>query len=120
MGSKYLYWYFTNMDDMCKERLRFTFDLSFIARYSPREVHNLARFVSIITPQPLTWRTSHPYVLADRLEDVTPPEKVQMDKKCDRNITLYGYLRGCNFKKGMKVCMSSNISSSLFLDTGSS
>ncbi|CAL9213962.1 unnamed protein product [Arabidopsis halleri] len=72
-------------------------------KYSPREVHNLARFVSIIKPQPLTWRTSHPYVLADRLEDVTPPEKVQMDKKCDRNITLYGYLRGCNFKKGMKV-----------------
>ncbi|CAA0172743.1 unnamed protein product [Arabidopsis thaliana] len=72
-------------------------------KYTPREVHNLARFVIVIKPQPLTWRTAHPYVLVDRLEDVTPPEKVQMDKKCDRNITVFGYLRGCNFKKRMKV-----------------
>ncbi|KAH0905795.1 hypothetical protein HID58_037622 [Brassica napus] len=72
-------------------------------KYSQREVLNLSRFISVIKFHPLSWRTSHPYVLADRLEDVTPPEKIQMDKKCDRNITLYGYLRGCNLKKGMKV-----------------
>lgn len=54
---------------------------------------------------PLSWRTSHPYILADRFEDVTPPERVQMNKKCDRNVTLYGYLRGCNLKKGTKVCV---------------
>lgn len=88
---------------MYKQCLRFTFDVSFILRYSQREVLNLSRFISVIKFHPLSWRTSHPYVLADRLEDVTPPEKVQMDKKCDRNITLYGYLRGCNLKKGMKV-----------------
>lgn len=42
--------------------------------------------------------------MVDRFEDVTPPEKVQMNNKCDRNVTLYGYLRGCNLKKGAKVC----------------
>ncbi|GJX23552.1 ribosome biogenesis protein BMS1 [Tanacetum coccineum] len=52
---------------------------------------------------PLSWRTTHPYVLVDRFEDVTPPEKVAENKKCDRNVTLYGYLRGCNMKKGTKV-----------------
>ena len=52
---------------------------------------------------PLSWRTTHPYVLVDRFEDVTPPEKVAQNKKCDRNVTLYGYLRGCNMKKGTKV-----------------
>lgn len=52
---------------------------------------------------PLSWRTAHPYVVADRFEDVTPPERVQMNKKCDRNVTVYGYLRGCNLKKGTKV-----------------
>ncbi|KAJ6420498.1 hypothetical protein OIU84_027938 [Salix udensis] len=31
------------------------------------------------------------------------PERVRLDNKCDRNITLYGYLRGCNLKKGTKV-----------------
>lgn len=54
---------------------------------------------------PLSWRASHPYILVDRFEDVTPPERVQLNNKCDRNITLYGYLRGCNLKKGTKVCI---------------
>ncbi|KAG5226352.1 ribosome biogenesis protein BMS1 [Salix suchowensis] len=72
-------------------------------KYVKREIHNLARFISVMKFHPLSWRTSHPYVLADRFEDVTPPERVRLDNKCDRNITLYGYLRGCNLKKGTKV-----------------
>ncbi|KAG9138788.1 hypothetical protein Leryth_007419 [Lithospermum erythrorhizon] len=42
-------------------------------------------------------------ILPDRFEDVTPPEKVETNNKCDRNVTLYGYLRGCNLKKGTRV-----------------
>lgn len=72
-------------------------------KYHKREVHNLARFISVMKFRPLSWRTVHPYIVADRFEDVTPPQKVQMDKKCDRNVTVYGYLRGCNLKKGTKV-----------------
>ncbi|CAN1311882.1 Ribosome biogenesis protein bms1 [Linum perenne] len=72
-------------------------------KYTKREVHNLARFISTKKFQPLSWRTSHPYVLVDRFEDVTPPEKVHMNSKCERNVTLYGYLRGCNLKREMKV-----------------
>lgn len=72
-------------------------------RYSTTEIKNLARFISVMKFHPLSWRTSHPYVLVDRFEDVTPPERVHMNNKCDRNVTLYGYLRGCNLKKGTKV-----------------
>ncbi|KAI4313296.1 hypothetical protein L6164_026287 [Bauhinia variegata] len=72
-------------------------------KYSKREVHNLARFISVMKFHPLSWRTSHPYVLVDRFEDITPPERVHANNKCDRNITLYGYLRGCNLKRGSKV-----------------
>ncbi|KAL6902026.1 hypothetical protein ACP4OV_004902 [Aristida adscensionis] len=72
-------------------------------KYTKREVHNLARFISVIKPVPLSWRMAHPYLLVDRLEDVTPPETVRLNRKCDRNITLYGYLRGCNMKRGTKV-----------------
>ncbi|KAK6930443.1 AARP2CN [Dillenia turbinata] len=72
-------------------------------KYPKREVHNLARFISVMKFHPLSWRAAHPYVLIDRFEDVTPPERVQMNHKCDRNVTLYGYLRGCNLKKGTKV-----------------
>ncbi|XP_065847007.1 ribosome biogenesis protein bms1 [Euphorbia lathyris] len=72
-------------------------------KYTKREIHNLARFISVMKFHPLSWRTSHPYVLVDRFEDVTPPERVDTNHKCDRNVTLYGYLRGCNLKKGTMV-----------------
>ncbi|XP_047312141.1 ribosome biogenesis protein BMS1 homolog isoform X2 [Impatiens glandulifera] len=72
-------------------------------KYHKREIHNLARFISVMKFPPLSWRTVHPYILVDRFEDVTPPERVEMNSKCDRNVTLYGYLRGCNLKKGTKV-----------------
>ncbi|KAF0913694.1 hypothetical protein E2562_023783 [Oryza meyeriana var. granulata] len=72
-------------------------------KYTKREVHNLARFISVIKPIPLSWRMAHPYMLVDRFEDVTPPESVRLNRKCDRKITMYGYLRGCNMKRGTKV-----------------
>lgn len=67
-------------------------------RYPDREVHNLSRFISVMkNPRPLIWRNSHPYCLADRFLDVTPPTTIEENPKCDRTIALYGYLRGTNF-----------------------
>jgi len=67
-------------------------------RYPDREIHNLSRFISVMkNPRPLIWRNSHPYCLADRFLDVTPPTTIEEDPKCDRTIALYGYLRGTNF-----------------------
>ena len=67
-------------------------------RYPDREVHNLSRFISVMKqPRPLIWRNSHPYCLADRMLDVTPPTTIEENPKCDRTISLYGYLRGTNF-----------------------
>ena len=66
-------------------------------RYPDREVHNLSRFLSVMkNPRPLIWRNSHPYCLADRFLDVTPPTTVEENPKCDRTVALYGYLRGTN------------------------
>lgn len=67
-------------------------------RYPDREVHNLSRFLSVMkNPRPLTWRNSHPYCLVDRFLDVTNPVEIEQNEKCDREIALYGYLRGTNF-----------------------
>ena len=67
-------------------------------RYADKEIHNLSRFISVMkNPRPLIWRNSHPYSLADRFLDVTPPIQIEQDPKCDRTIALYGYLRGTNF-----------------------
>ncbi|XP_076381090.1 ribosome biogenesis protein BMS1 homolog [Megalopta genalis] len=62
--------------------------------YLRTEVKNLARFVSVMKFRPLTWRGTHPYILADRVEDLTPPESIRQNPKTDRTISLYGYVRG--------------------------
>ncbi|KAL8899688.1 MAG: hypothetical protein Q9207_006073 [Kuettlingeria erythrocarpa] len=67
-------------------------------RYPDREIHNLSRFLSVMkSPRPLVWRNSHPYCLADRVLDITPPTMLEENEKCDRTVALYGYLRGTNF-----------------------
>ncbi|KAJ0416544.1 hypothetical protein BJY00DRAFT_232841 [Aspergillus carlsbadensis] len=67
-------------------------------RYPDREVQNLSRFLAVMkNPRPLVWRNSHPYALADRFLDITPPTEIEEDPKCDRTVALYGYLRGTNF-----------------------
>jgi len=38
----------------------------------------------------------HPYVVADRMEELTLPQDIEENPLCDRTITLYGYLRGTN------------------------
>ncbi|KAG0161023.1 hypothetical protein PDIDSM_8556 [Penicillium digitatum] len=74
-------------------------------RYPDREVHNLSRFLSVMkNPRPLVWRNSHPYALADRFLDITPPTQIEENSKCDRTVALYGYLRGTNFpSQGARV-----------------
>ncbi|TFK38990.1 hypothetical protein BDQ12DRAFT_630112 [Crucibulum laeve] len=73
-------------------------------RYPDTEILNLSRFVSVMKFRPLVFRNSHPYLLADRLEDLTPRELVRTSKgKCDRTVTLYGYVRGTNLRLGTKV-----------------
>lgn len=67
-------------------------------RYPDREIHNISRFISVMkNPRPLVWRNSHPYCLADRLLDITPPTAIESNAKCDRTVALYGYIRGTNF-----------------------
>ncbi|EGC30096.1 hypothetical protein DICPUDRAFT_158216 [Dictyostelium purpureum] len=72
-------------------------------KYPKVEIHNLARFISVANFVPLTWRNTHPYVYVDRFEDTTDPEVLRNNKKADRNICLYGYVRGTYLKPHMKV-----------------
>lgn len=36
-------------------------------------------------------------------QDITPQETVRLNPKCDRDISIYGYLRGCNMKPDARV-----------------
>ncbi|KFP88135.1 Ribosome biogenesis protein BMS1, partial [Apaloderma vittatum] len=73
--------------------------------YQKQEIHNLGRFISVMKFRPLTWQTSHPYVLVDRMEELTNPEDVRINPKCDRKISLYGYLRGAHLKNKSQIHM---------------
>ena len=70
-------------------------------RYNKRDTLNLARFISIAKFRPLAWRQQHPYLVADRFEDMTDPEAVRTDRGCDRTVALYGYVRGAGLRAGM-------------------
>ncbi|KAM5533133.1 hypothetical protein V8D89_013181 [Ganoderma adspersum] len=73
-------------------------------RYPDTEILNLSRFISVMKFRPLVFRNQHPYLLADRFEDLTPREEVRASQgKCDRTVTLYGYMRGTNYRLGTKV-----------------
>lgn len=67
--------------------------------YLKNEIKNLGRFISVMKFRPLTWRSSHSYLLSDRYEDLTNLEDIRQNPKCDRNISLYGYIRGVPLKK---------------------
>ncbi len=55
--------------------------------------------------RPLTSAKHHPTLLLlwCRCEDIPPSEAVHAAPPCDRDVTLYGYVRGCNWKEGTRV-----------------
>ena len=40
---------------------------------------NLGRFISVMKFRPLLWQNTHPYILADRMEDISDPERRRAD-----------------------------------------
>jgi ribosome biogenesis protein BMS1 len=73
-------------------------------RYPDTEILNFSRFISVMKFRPLTFRNTHPYLLADRIEDLTPREEIRLsNRKCDRTVTLYGYVRGLNLRPSNRV-----------------
>lgn len=63
-------------------------------RYPDREILNLARFISVMKFRPLKWRNEHPYILADRMVDLSDPASLEKNPKIDRKVALYGYVHG--------------------------
>jgi ribosome biogenesis protein BMS1 len=72
-------------------------------KYMKNEILNLSRFISVMKFRPLQWRNQHPYMVADRMEDISNPEDIRSNPKVDRKVALYGYMRGTNLKPNMKV-----------------
>ncbi|XP_053605038.1 ribosome biogenesis protein BMS1 homolog [Plodia interpunctella] len=71
--------------------------------YLRNEIKNLSRFISVMKFRPLSWRTTHAYVLGDRMEDITSQELIRKDEKVNRDVVLYGYVRGVPLMKESMV-----------------
>lgn len=65
--------------------------------YLNREILNLARFISVTKFANIRWRAEHPYVLADRVEDITPKD---IAASANRRVAAYGYIRGTPLRVG--------------------
>lgn len=59
--------------------------------YLKREILNLARFISVSKYANIRWRAEHPYVLADRVEDISDPSAPAI---ANRRLAAFGYIRG--------------------------
>ncbi|CAK9022339.1 Ribosome biogenesis protein BMS1 homolog (Ribosome assembly protein BMS1 homolog) [Durusdinium trenchii] len=69
-------------------------------RYHRLEIQNLARFIAVQKAPLLSWRQSHPYVLALRWEDQTDPT---LPEASARRLDLYGYVYGGRLREGIEV-----------------
>ncbi|KAI6199590.1 Bms1-type G domain-containing protein [Aphelenchoides besseyi] len=67
------------------------------------EVKNLARFISVMKFRPMAWRDAHPFVICDRFEDITDPLITRDNPNIDRNVCLYGWVRGSHLKNRSAV-----------------
>ncbi|GAA50346.1 ribosome biogenesis protein BMS1 [Clonorchis sinensis] len=62
--------------------------------YLIAEVRRLARMIIVKIPRATDWRTSHPYMLIDRLEDITDSTLLSESPHADRTVSMYGWVRG--------------------------
>jgi ribosome biogenesis protein BMS1 len=89
-------------------------------KYRKHEVKRLSLQINRVKFRPLVWHNTHPYLLVDRVEDVTPvtaggakrsgqsneteEEDFQgKDESGEKEVTLYGYVRGCHLKSTTKI-----------------
>jgi len=72
-------------------------------RYHRVEVQNLARFIAVQKGSILSWRQSHPYMLALRWEDHTD---AVVEDGAPRRLDLYGYVYGGRLREGSQVHLS--------------
>jgi ribosome biogenesis protein BMS1 len=73
--------------------------------YSFRDVHNLARFISIINPRELEFKKQHPHIVVDRHELLTTNAGTLSDNS-RVDVAVFGYIRGNQLMSERDVYLS--------------
>lgn len=73
--------------------------------YNFKEVHNLARLLSVVLPRESEFKQRHPHVLVDRFEaaDIDSADTLRDDDRID--VTCFGYVRGGEYRPGRDLYM---------------
>ena len=71
--------------------------------YRASDVLKLHRILVCAQPHVQAWRNTHSCVLVDRHEDITNPDKITRDERCNRTVATYGYVRGHPMREGQMV-----------------
>eukprot|EP00767_Chilomastix_cuspidata_P004575 gnl/Chilomastix_cuspidata/473.p1 GENE.gnl/Chilomastix_cuspidata/473~~gnl/Chilomastix_cuspidata/473.p1 ORF type:complete len:1115 (-),score=304.92 gnl/Chilomastix_cuspidata/473:1407-4751(-) len=71
--------------------------------YPRADVLKISRYISQFRYFPLRWRNSHPAVLVDRVEDLTPAADVARDRWQPREVAMFGYVRGTFMRTEQRV-----------------
>jgi len=71
-------------------------------KYLKNEIRLLGMWIQRCKYRPLSWRNNHPYLLVDRIDDITYPNNEDKDDDA-RVVAFYGYLRGTNLTSGASV-----------------
>jgi ribosome biogenesis protein BMS1 len=81
------------------------FDFSGVinGKYLKHEVKRLSLYLMRVKYRPLVWRNTHPFIVVDRVDDITPVSRSNENPNCDRDVTLFGYVRGTHLKEGMRM-----------------
>ena len=68
--------------------------------YPKIEVAKLARYIGTAKPPAFPWRSSHPYLVADRWQTV---EDGNYKPEDEVNVAFYGYVRGSSYRVNGKI-----------------
>ena len=66
--------------------------------YPKTEIHNLGRYISIQKIKPLSWRSAHSYVVADRFDVIETPDDTEYN-----TVSFFGYVRGTYLDKLQRI-----------------
>ena len=72
--------------------------------YAFRDIHNLARLISVINPRELEFKKKHPHMLVDRFDLLTTKPSYKDKDRID--VACFGYLRGGDLLNSRDLYMS--------------
>ncbi|POM83610.1 Protein of unknown function (DUF663) family protein [Cryptosporidium meleagridis] len=77
--------------------------------YNKTEIRNLSRFIAVQKFENLSWRSSHPYIVSLRIEEINEDDNHQNNnqsfesKKPETSVYFYGFVKGGIMRKNQSV-----------------